>query len=81
MVIEKVSYSWWEHLRRIIAFFLCPELKNLEDKYMWMQEYSSWIYFKWYKDVKGKEKGISKLNKRIKNYEKEIKKFETKSKV
>ena len=74
MVIERVSYSWWERLRRAIAFFLCPELKNLEDKYAWAQEYSSWVYSKWHKDVKCKEKGIARLNKRIKIYEKEIQK-------
>lgn len=69
MVLEQPQYSFWDRIKRIIAFFLCPEFRNYEAKLEHMQEYASLVHSRWYKDVKGKEKGLSRLNKKINKLE------------
>ena len=71
MVLEQTKLSWWDKFKRIIAFFLCPEFRNFELKLEHMQEYASLVHSRWYKDVKNKEKGLKKLNRKINKLEKE----------
>lgn len=65
MVLEQPKLSRWDKLKRIIAFFLCPEFSNYEAKLEHMNNYASLVHQKWYRDVKAKEKGLARLNKKV----------------
>lgn len=62
----------WYIFRMFLAYLICPELRVSRDRERWNMDYVIQLRKEWNKDVRGRDKAILRLQKRIRELNRAI---------